>query len=81
MGKERKLSSKDEFLLTIMKLRLGLQTMDLAIRSNVLGWVALIYFFHGYGQWQSTSRHWFLSLILNLFLQHPQIVFNAVRAW
>ena len=35
MGKERKLSSKDEFLLTMMKLRLGLQTMDLAIRFNV----------------------------------------------
>ena len=35
MGKERNLSSKDEFLLTIAKLRLGLQTMDLAIRFNV----------------------------------------------
>ena len=35
MGKERKLSSKDEFLLTMMKLRLGRQTMDLAIRFNV----------------------------------------------
>ena len=35
MGKERKLPSKDEFLLTMMKLRLGLQTMDLAIRFNV----------------------------------------------
>ena len=35
MGKERKLSSKDEYLLTIMKLRLGLQTMDLAISFNV----------------------------------------------
>ena len=35
MGKERKLYSKDEFLLTIIKLRLGLQTMDLAIRFNV----------------------------------------------
>ena len=35
MGKERKLSSKDEFLLTIMKLRLGLQTMDLTIRFNI----------------------------------------------
>ena len=35
MGKERELSSKDESLLTIMKLRLGLQTMDLAIRFNV----------------------------------------------
>ena len=35
MGKERNLSSKDEFLLTIVKLRLGLQTMDLAIRFNV----------------------------------------------
>ena len=31
MGKERKLSSKDEYLLTVMKLRLGLQTMDLAV--------------------------------------------------
>ena len=31
MGKERKLSSKDEHLLTVMKLRLGLQTMDLAV--------------------------------------------------
>ena len=35
MGKERKLSSKDEFLSTMMKLRLGLQTMDLATKSNV----------------------------------------------
>ena len=35
MGKESKLSSKDEFLLTMMKLRLGLQTMYLAIRFNV----------------------------------------------
>ena len=35
MGKERKLYSKDEFLLAIIKLRLGLQTMDLAIRFNV----------------------------------------------
>ena len=35
MGKERKLSSKDEFLLTMMKLRLGLQTMYLAIRFNI----------------------------------------------
>ena len=35
MGKERKLSSKDEFLLTMIKLRLGLQLMDLAIRFNV----------------------------------------------
>ena len=35
MGKERNLSSEDEFLLTIAKLRLGLQTMDLAIRFNV----------------------------------------------
>ena len=33
MEKERKLSSKDEFLL--MKLKLGLQTMDLAIGFNV----------------------------------------------
>ena len=31
MGKERKLSSKDEYLLTMMKLRLGLQTMDLDV--------------------------------------------------
>ena len=35
IGKERKLSSKDEFLLAMMKLRLGIQTMDLAIRFNV----------------------------------------------
>ena len=35
MGKEMKLSSKNEFLLAIMKLRLGIQTMDLAIRFNV----------------------------------------------
>ena len=35
MGKERKLSSKNEFLLTMMKLRLGLQTVDLAFRFNV----------------------------------------------
>ena len=35
MEKENKLFSKDEFLLRVMKLRLGIQTMDLAIRFNV----------------------------------------------
>ena len=35
MGKERNLSSNYEFLSTMMKLRLGLRTMDLAIRFNV----------------------------------------------
>ena len=32
-------------------------------------------------QWQSTSRNWFLSLILKLFLQNRQIVFDALRTW
>ena len=41
--------------------------------------VALIHFFLGYDLWQSTSRHLFLSPILKLFLQHPQIVFDALR--
>ena len=35
MGKERKLSSKDEFLLAMTKLRVGLEAIDLAIRFNV----------------------------------------------
>ena len=60
MGKETKLSSKDKFLLTMMKLRLGLQTDAVFQRE-----VAPIYFFLGYEQWQSTSRH-FLFLIANL---------------
>ena len=35
MGRERKLPSKDEFLLTLMKLRLDLQTTDLCVRFDV----------------------------------------------
>ena len=35
MGREKKLPSKDEFLLTLMKLRLDLQTTDLRFRFDV----------------------------------------------
>ena len=35
MGRERKLPTKDEFLLTLMKLRLDLQTTDLCVRFDV----------------------------------------------
>ena len=35
MGRKRKLVSKDEFLLTLMKLRLGLLSTDLATRFNI----------------------------------------------
>ena len=35
MDWERKLLSKDEFLLTLMKLRLDLQTADLCVRFDV----------------------------------------------
>ena len=35
MSREKKASSKDEFLLTLMKLRLDLQTTDLCVRFNV----------------------------------------------
>ena len=37
MDWERKLLSKDEFLLTLMKLRLDLQTVDLCVRFDVSG--------------------------------------------
>ena len=35
MSREKKPPSKDEFLLTLMKLRLDLQTTDLCVRFNV----------------------------------------------
>ena len=35
MGREKNLPSKDEFLLTLMKLRLDLQTIDLRVRFDV----------------------------------------------
>ena len=35
MGRERKLDSKDEFLLTFLKLRLGLLNQDLAQRFDI----------------------------------------------